>query len=130
MFLIIKNSASKLDPADKVEIYEYLPKDKLDLHLEILKKINNSFSNIDLSKTGLVYLNRYHYLTINKLINLLEFIKSNFPSDKHLVKVLVCTGNINSDLILYNHFRLILIKFCKSSEGALYLPSGLTVDKL
>ena len=130
LFLIIKNSASKLDPADKVEIYEYLPKDKLDLHLEILKKINNSFSNIDLSKTGLVYLNRYHYLTINKLINLLEFIKSNFPSDKHLVKVLVCTGNINSDLILFNHFRLILIKFCKSSEGALYLPSGLTVDKL
>lgn len=121
LFLIIRNSASKLNPGDNIKIYEYLPKDKIVLYLEILNKINNEFTNIDPTKSGLKYLNEYHYLTINKLINLLEFLKKNLPSDKHLVRVLECTGNINNDLILFNNFRLILIKFCESPEGNTYL---------
>lgn len=129
LFIIIRNSASKLNPGDNVKIYEYLSKDKIDLYLDILNKINNGFTNIDPTKNGLKYLNEYHYLTINKLINLLEFLKRNFPSDKHLIRVLECIGNVNNDLILFNHFRLILIKFCESPEGNTYL-NGKTITDL
>jgi len=128
LFLIIRNSASKLNPGVDVKIYEYLSKDKIDLYLDILKKINNDFTNIDPAKTGLKYLNEYHYLTINKLINLLEFLKKNLPSDKHLINILKCTGNVNNDLILFNHFRLILIMFCESPQGNIYLNGKALTD--
>jgi hypothetical protein len=129
LFLIIRNSASKLNPTDNVKIYEYLPIDKIDLYLDLLKKINNDFKNIDSSKKGLKYFNTYHYLTINKLINLLEFLKRNILPTQ-LVKVLECRKNVNSDLILFNHFRLILIKFCNTSEGSQYLQNGIIIDDL
>ena len=129
LFLIIRNSGIKLNPIDNFKIYEYLPRDKIDLYLDILKNINSDFKNIDPTKLGLKYLNEYHYLTINKLINLLTFLKNNLP-DKNIVNVLKCKGNVNSDLILFNHFRLILIKFCNSSEGQPYLPASKTIDDL
>jgi hypothetical protein len=122
LFLIIQKSASELPQTnDDIRMYEYLSKDKIKLYLDLLKEINNNFISIDDTQKGLKYLNEYHYLTINKLIKLCEILYNNLTLNTQLIKVLECKNNVGSDLILFNHFRLILVKFCESPEGIVIL---------
>ncbi len=113
LFMIIKQSASK----DTIVIYNYLSKDKIKLYLMILGKIMNKFSNLSSTDVNTSYLNKYHYLNIEKIINILNYLSDKFPSDNHLVNVNACKNKVLNDLTIFNHFRSILIKYVNTAEG-------------
>jgi hypothetical protein len=69
LFGIIRQSASK----DTMIIYNYLTKDKVKLYINVLTQIMNNFSSIVKSDNNTeykntIYLNKYHYLNIEKII--------------------------------------------------------------
>ncbi len=118
LFGIIRQSASK----DTMIIYNYLTKDKVKLYINVLTQIMNSFSTIVKSDNNTeykntIYLNKYHYLNIEKIINVLTFILTHFPSDNHIVNINDCKDKILNDLTIFNHFRSILINYVNSDEG-------------
>ncbi len=113
IFLIIKKSGSK----DTIYFYKYLSKQKVKLYIQILNKIKNKFSSLSENNKNTIKLNKYHYIIIEKLITLMEFIKSKFPSDKHLLDVDKCSGKVYNDLILFNHFKSILKSYVDTEEG-------------
>lgn len=113
LFLVMRQTASK----DEISVYKYLTKDKIKKYIDVLIKIKNKFTNLQDSDKNTIYLNKYHYLTIEKVLNVLQFILSKFPSDNHIVDVDKCTGNILNDLNLFNHFKSIIIQYVSTSEG-------------
>ena len=121
LFLIIRESVKDLN----LETYQYISKPKIILYQKIFQNINKAFTNIKdsdkksekESEKGLIFLNTYHYLTIHRLNKLMEYILQNFKVDNNYVDINNCTGDIYNDLIMFNHFRQIIIKFCKSQEG-------------
>jgi hypothetical protein len=115
LFLIIRNSPKNLD----MEFYQYLSKDKINLYLTIFTNIKMAFgsmANINTTKE-LEFLNVYHYLTVNKLYELMNFINNNFPSENEMVDINECSGDIHTDLIMFNHFRYIILKLSKTTNG-------------
>jgi hypothetical protein len=113
IFLIIKQTGSK----DTIFFYKYLSKQKVELYFDILNKIKNKFTNLSETNRNTIKLNKYHYIIIEKLIGLFEFIKSKFPSDTHLLDIDMCTGRVQNDLILFNHFKSILKSYIDTQEG-------------
>jgi hypothetical protein len=113
LFLLIKQSASK----DTIYVYNYLSKEKVQVYINILNKIKIKFSSLSENNKNTIKLNKYHYIIIEKLSILLQFINSKFPSDTHLLDVEKCTGKIQNDLILFNHFKSILKSYVESVEG-------------
>lgn len=115
LFLIIRESASS--NSEDTKFYKYLTKDIINKYIDIYNKIKNKFNSLNPTDVHTIYLNKYHYLTIDKILNCLIFINNNFPSDKHIVHVDLCKNLIRNDLILFNHFRKILIKYINTDEG-------------
>jgi len=113
LFLIIRQTSSK----DILIIYKYLPKNKVLLYIDILNKIKSKFTNLSATDVNTIYLNKYHYLNIEKIYNVLNFILTNFPSDDNIIDIDNCKGKILSDLTIFNHFRSILIEYVNSNEG-------------
>ena len=130
LFLVIRQTSSK----DEMYVYKYLTKDKINKYINVLTKIKNKFTNLQDSDKNTIYLNKYHYLTIEKISNVLQFILSKFPSDNHVVDVDKCKGNILNDLNLFNHFKSIIIAYVSTSEGktitGLTDPSDLEISTL
>ena len=115
IFLIIRQSASK----DTIVVYKYLSKDKVILYIDILNKIKTKFTNLTKSEPNTIKLNKYHYLIIDKILNVLMFINSKFPSDNHIVEIEKCKGAVLNDLNIFNHFKSIIIQYVNTAEGKL-----------
>lgn len=114
LFLVMRQSGSK----DTLLVYKYLPKNKVTLYIDILNKIKSKFST--LSETGdknTKILNKYHYLIIDKVLNVLTFIHSKYPSDNHIIEIEKCKGYVLNDLTIFNHFKSIIINYVNTSEG-------------
>jgi len=118
IFMIIKESAENND----LKIYKYINKNKIGIFLKIFKKIKNNFSTLNASNKHTIYLNKYHYMVIDKIIYLLSFINSKI-SLTDIIDIDNCTGEINKDFIIFNHFKPILIDYLKTSEGQAVLTS-------
>jgi hypothetical protein len=113
IFLIIKYSLSK----DTIYVYKYLSKQKVQLYIDILNKIKTKFSSLSENNKNTIKLNKYHYIIIEKILTLLQFINSKFPSDKHLLDIDKCNGRVYNDLILFNHFKSIIKSYINTEEG-------------
>lgn len=113
LFILIRQSVSK----DTIYVYNYLSKEKVQVYINILNKIKIKFSSLSENNKNTIKLNKYHYIIIEKLSILLQFINSKFPSDTHLLDVEKCTGKVQNDLILFNHFKSILKSYVESVEG-------------
>lgn len=113
LFLIVRETAKNLT----METYQYISKQKIQLYNKIFQNIKKSFTTIKEEDKDIIFLNKYHYLTIYKLNELFKFILQNFQSDTDFVDVKSCTSNIYDDLILFNHFRHIIIKLCNTANG-------------
>lgn len=113
IFLIIRQSASK----DVLTVFKYLNKDIIEKYLNIFEKIKAKFINLTSADKNTIYLNKYHYLTINKLINLFNFLRGKITSPNILIDVSKCTGNVQNDLNLFNHFKSIIKGYLNTAEG-------------
>ncbi len=113
IFLIIRYSLSK----DTIYVYKYLSKQKVQLYIDILNKIKTKFSSLSENYKNTIKLNKYHYIIIEKILTLLQFINSKFPSDTHLLDVDKCNGKVYNDLILFNHFKSIIKSYINTEEG-------------
>ncbi len=113
IFLIIRQSVSN----DIIYVYKYLTKQKVQLYIDILNKIKTKFSSLSENNKNTIKLNKYHYIIIEKILTLLQFINSKFPSDTHLLDVDKCSGKVYNDLILFNHFKSILKSYINTEEG-------------
>ncbi len=113
IFLIIRYSLSK----DTIYVYKYLSKQKVQLYIDILNKIKTKFSSLSENNKNTIKLNKYHYIIIEKILTLLQFINSKFPSDKHLLDIDKCNGRVYNDLILFNHFKSIIKSYINTEEG-------------
>lgn len=113
LFLIVRETAKNLN----MQFYQYLSKDKVLLYQHIFENIKRSFATMTDNDTELHFLNKYHYITLNKLNELMKFILSKFPGDDYRVDIIECVGEVNNDLILFNHFRQIIIKLSKTPKG-------------
>lgn len=121
IFLIIKQSASK----DVITVFKYLSLDIIQSYLSIFEKIKNKFSNLTEVDVNTIYLNKYHYLTIDKLINLFIFLKGKISSKDILIDISECNGNVLNDINLFNHFKSIIKSYVNTTEGQ--IVSELTI---
>jgi hypothetical protein len=112
LFLVISESTKN----PKMETYQYISKNTAQLYQKIFQNIKKSFTTIKEDDKEIIFLNKYHYLTVFKLSNLIDFILSKLQNDQ-VVDVNACKGNIHSDLILLNHFRQIIITISKTNNG-------------
>jgi hypothetical protein len=100
-----------------METYQYISKNTAQLYQKIFQNIKKSFTTIKEDDKEIIFLNKYHYLTVFKLSNLIDFILSNLQNNDQVVDVNACKGNIHSDLILLNHFRQIILSLCNTVNG-------------
>ena len=98
-------------------INKYLPKKIVNLYIDILNKIKTKFSTLSENNKNTIKLNKYHYITIEKILTLLQFINSIYPSENHLLDIDKCTGTVYNNLILFNHFKSILKSYVNTQEG-------------
>jgi hypothetical protein len=122
LYLIIRESAKNI----KMEMYQYISKNKLLLYQKVFSNIKKQIVNIQQSNNVLEFFNKYHYITIKKLNELIIFILPNL-NDTNYVNINKCTGNIYYDFILFNHFRQIIINLSKSKDKNIL---GLTDDEI
>lgn len=122
IFLIIRQSASK----DIITVFKYLSLDIIQKYLDIFEKIKIKFSSLTPADKNTAYLNKYHYITIDKLINLFRFLKGKISSENILIDVSKCTGNVLNDLNLFNHFKSIIKDYLATSEGMTVVGLSLT----
>jgi len=125
LFLVISESAKN----PKMETYQYISKKTAQLYQKIFQNIKKGFTTIQQDDKELEYLNKYHYITIHKLIKLMDIIISNL-NDTQYVDVNACTGNIYSDLIVFNHFRQIILKLSNTPNDKGKTILGLTEEEL
>lgn len=124
IFLIIRQSASK----DILTVFKYLNKDIIEKYLNIFEKIKAKFINLTSTDVNTIYLNKYHYLTIDKLINLFNFLRGKITSPNILIDISKCTGNVLNDLNLFNHFKSIIKGYLNTVEGK--TVTGLTLTEV
>lgn len=103
IFSIIQRLMSK-DNGDILEFYRYLDKSTINKYIE---KLNSIKSQINKDDEKMKFLNKYHYITIDKVLACLNFINSHLESGK-LVDINNCKGNIKNDLNVFNNFRKII----------------------
>lgn len=113
LFLVIRQSVSK----DTIYVYKYLSKKTVQLYIDILNNIRAKFSSLSENNKNTIKLNKYHYIIIEKLLILLQFINSKYPTETHLLNIDKCTGKVYNDLILFNHFKSILKSYINTTEG-------------
>lgn len=106
LFSIIQRLLSRDETkSDVLEFYRYLDKNITYKYIEKINKIKRNITNND---EKYIFLNKYHYITIDKILNCLNYIYKNFPSENHLVDIYNCKGYIKNDLNLFNHFRKVI----------------------
>jgi len=122
LFLVISESAKN----PKMETYQYISKKTAQLYQKIFQNIKKGFTTIKQGDNELEYLNKYHYLTVYKLEKLMNFILANLH-DK-VIDVNACVGGVYTDLIVFNHFRKIILLVSERPNGKTIL--GLTDEEL
>lgn len=116
LFLVISKSAEN----PNTETYQYISKNTAELYQKIFQNIKKSFTTINKDNNELIFLNKYHYLTVYKLSKLMDFIIQNLNSDQ-VVDVNNCKDEIYIDLIVFNHFKKIILSLCKTVNGKVIL---------
>lgn len=112
LFLVISKSAEN----PNMETYQYISKNTAELYQKIFQNIKKSFSTINKDNKELIFLNKYHYLTVYKLSKLMDFIIQNLNGEQ-VVDVNNCKDETYIDLIVFNHFRQIILSLCKTVNG-------------
>jgi hypothetical protein len=115
IFLIIYQTKS----TTSLRVYKYLSLEIIQIYLKIFENIKFKFNNLlkDDKFKFTQYLNKYHYITIDKLINLFNFLKGKLISQNLVIDVFNCKNNILFDLNLFNHFKSIIKDYINNSEG-------------
>jgi hypothetical protein len=101
------------------KIYNYIDLNTLQHYSQIIKKIHNQFNSYlnldDNEKKSIEYFNFYHYMTIKKMDQFLDFLIQNLPKDK-IININKCQNQVLDSFILFNQFKDILdVYFSQSS---------------
>jgi hypothetical protein len=113
---IVLQSTQQNQQNQQIFVFKYISEKIIKKYLEILYKIMKKFTSIKKEDKFTQYLNKYHYISIDKIIKLFEYILPNLDSDK-VVYVYECKKDISNDLNLFNNFKDILRKYIQTDEG-------------
>lgn len=87
-------------------IYVYINKGLLEFYKKILIKINNDIDN-NVMTEDIMYMRKYHYITIKKLLNFTRQLSSKIDP-KDIIDIRRCKGDTAKMFLLLNYFKLVL----------------------
>lgn len=87
-------------------IYVYINKGILEFFRMILTKINNYMDN-DVMSEDIMYMRKYHYVTIKKLLNFVTILSGRM-STKDIIDIRRCKGEAAERFLLLNYFKTVL----------------------
>jgi ribosomal protein S21 len=92
------------------KIYIYLNKGIIELFKRTLNEITPKLEDITDNTAIIMYLRKYHYVTIKTLNNFINKL-SNTMSSRDIIDVSRCTGKALQKIILFNYFKDILSSY-------------------
>ncbi|AYV75722.1 MAG: hypothetical protein Terrestrivirus2_230 [Terrestrivirus sp.] len=93
-------------------VYNYINKGTIEFFRRILDNIVKKIDSINSSQTSsmnedVLYMRKYHYITIKKLYNFMNWISGKLGA-KDVVDIRRCTGKVYDCFILFNYFKTVL----------------------
>lgn len=91
-------------------VYNYINKGTIEFFRRILDNIVKKIDSINSSSQpneDVLYMRKYHYITIKKLYNFMNWLSGKLGA-KDVVDIRRCTGNVYDCFILFNYFKTVL----------------------
>ena len=88
-------------------VYNYINKGTIEFFKRILENIVKRIDSTSNVSEDVLYMRKYHYITIKKLYNFMTWISGKLGA-KDVVDIRRCEGNVYDCFILFNYFKTVL----------------------